>query len=166
MNRRDDEIKEIHEKFHWSYPLIVGGGFLTICAVIGAWLFGADKPIIQGNMLAYVTNLWTDGIGIGIGVLIIDQFNRRRERLDAEEKEGEQKAEAEKAEKQRLIVELRSKDNITALNALEHIQEKGWDKDGTLERATLWGSSLQNAGLIGSHLKDAIFNEANLQFAF
>jgi hypothetical protein len=68
-------------------------------------------------------------------------------------------------EKKRLIIELRSKDNITALNALEQIREKGWHKDGTLKGVNLLYANLQEAKLHDVNLQGALLVLANLQDA-
>lgn len=107
--------------------------------------------------------------------LILGAKKETKEKAELEEKERHAKAEAEQAEKQRLIVELRSKDNATALNALAQIKAKGWHKDGTLEGANLsqanlqgadlWQAHLQGVGLLGANLQAANMDKANLQGA-
>lgn len=67
--------------------------------------------------------------------------------------------------KQDLIIQLRSRDNATARNALGQIREKGWVKDGTLQRAWLWGANLQDIPLRDANLQGAILQKANLQGA-
>jgi hypothetical protein len=68
-------------------------------------------------------------------------------------------------EKKNLIIQLRSKDNATALGALEQIKENGWHEDGTLRGADLWQANLQAARLLGAELQGAILKYANLQGA-
>jgi hypothetical protein len=165
MIRRDDEIKQIRTEYSWFYPLLMGGFLVIVGIVIGASLFGSNTPVLEGNMLAYGTNLWTEAISIGITVFILDQINRRRDRLAAEAKDREVKTEAEKMEKQRLIIELRSRDNATALTALEEIREKGWHRDGTLANANLYEAQLQGAMLWESILEETNLIKSNLQSA-
>jgi uncharacterized protein YjbI with pentapeptide repeats len=165
MIQRDSEIKQIQQEYSWFYPLLMGGLLVIVGIVIGASVFGSDDSVFEGNMLAYSTNLWTEAISIGITVFILDQINRRRDQLAAEAKEHEQKAEAEKSEKQRLIVQLRSTDNATALTTLEQLKEKGWAFDGTLNGANLRQANLQDAKLWFADLQGAKLLEANLQGA-
>ncbi|MCI0712694.1 MAG: pentapeptide repeat-containing protein [Chloroflexi bacterium] len=75
----------------------------------------------------------------------------------------------------RLIRELGSMDNATTLKALRELNEKGWDRDGTLKeafllRANLEGAILENANLqeaflVYANLRDAQLAKANLQGA-
>jgi hypothetical protein len=57
--------------------------------------------------------------------------------------------------KTRLIRELRSSDNGTALLAADELQERGWLYNGTLEGARLWNANLQGARLWDAHLEEA-----------
>lgn len=65
----------------------------------------------------------------------------------------------------RLILQLRSSDNATALNALAELWARGWVRDGTLKRVDLGWANLQTANLSGADLRGANFYEANLQGA-
>lgn len=76
-------------------------------------------------------------------------------------------------EKQRVIVQMRSDDNVTARNAVAIAESKGWLYDGTLRGADLNGANLASAWLdgvdlskailAGANLNDAIVDHANLQ---
>lgn len=76
-------------------------------------------------------------------------------------------------EKRKLIIQMRSSDNITALNAVAQITANGWLRDGSLQNlalgaanlqgANLNGVNLQGGGLIGANVQGAALHEANLQ---
>jgi uncharacterized protein YjbI with pentapeptide repeats len=68
-------------------------------------------------------------------------------------------------EKKNLLIQLRSKDNATALNALAQIRANGWHRDGTLKAANLREANLQQANLSEAKLQQADLSEANLQDA-
>jgi hypothetical protein len=160
-----NQILQIINKYQpWNFILI---GFILVLAGlwIGATLFGSDTPILNGNMLSYTTNLWTEAISIGITVFILDQINRYRDNKAAEAKEKEQKAVSENAEKQKLIVELRSPYHMIAMNALEQIRERRWYDDGSLKGVYLVEANLQNAFLFEANLEAAVFAKANLKTA-
>ena len=89
-------------------------------------------------------------------------------------------------EKARVINDMRSQDNATALRAVEIMRERGWLTDGTLKGADLQGANLEGAALeaidmpdevrdgrhllavdlTGTNLRDAHLARANLQRAF
>lgn len=73
-------------------------------------------------------------------------------------------------EKERLFIQLRSKDSATASNALNELQIKVWLYDGSLQGADLEGvtlpaASLRHANLAGSSLKYANLENADLMSA-
>ncbi len=63
----------------------------------------------------------------------------------------------EYAEKKRLIEQMGSKDNETALQAIKELRELGWLEDGTLR-----GSDLREANLREADLSLANLTGANL----
>lgn len=73
-------------------------------------------------------------------------------------------------EKKNLIIQMGSKDKVTALNAVEQLRANGWLKDGSLKgaelrKANLQGANLENANLSGAWLWRANLERAYLSFA-
>ena len=173
-DRFKDTSDEVRKEYPWFYPTIVGAGLVFILAILGWQLFGTENPVLSGNALAYAMNLWSSGVSIGAGVFIIDQIYRRRDRLAVEQ-----------ADRERLVIELRSRDNGIAVNALEQIAARNWLRDGTLaggnfayadlfqadftladlEGAMFFSTRLQEAEFVNAYLYDANFYMANLQRA-
>lgn len=116
------------------FPLILGILIVLIVVWLGANLFQAES--------GYWTNLFTEGISIGITVLILDRLNEFR---------------AEQQLKRRLIREAGSQSNETAKAAIDWMWHEGW-LDG--DESLLIGSNLSRA-----NLSDAILRHANLSQA-
>jgi hypothetical protein len=92
-------------------------------------------------------NVGTGLIDIAITVLIIDRLARRRENL---------------SEKRRLVREMGSRDNSTALRAVDVLREMGALADGSLEGVDLKYANLDSAILSDAHLKGAYLSFAKL----
>jgi len=71
----------------------------------------------------------------------------------------------EKDEKQRLIEQMRSRDNAEALAAVAAMQLHGWLYDGTLHEADLTGAHLAGADLERADLRNVVLREAVLSKA-
>lgn len=100
-------------------------------------------------------NIGTDFITIALTVLLIDRLNRRREARQFRE---------------RLIREMGSRDNGTALRAVDELRARGWLADGSLVRADLKYANLEEANLAdanleGAYLTFAILRKADLRSA-
>jgi uncharacterized protein YjbI with pentapeptide repeats len=136
----------------------LGGGvvLLLIGVYIGARLFSGENPVIQDE---FWTNVFTEGLGVAVTVLVINRLAARREirRL-----------------KDRLVHEASSQSNERAKAAIDDLRHYGWltGEDGLLkgadlERANLAGALLEDATLTGADLEDAtltgaLLSEANL----
>src|SRR5262245_28565256 len=99
MEQRWNEIRGIHT----SYTLFYRVSLVGIGILIG-WLLFADKQ-------AYLTNVFTEAIGVIGTFFVLDWWTRRR---DNERDEYQLR--------QRLIIQMRSRDNAIALQALEEIR--------------------------------------------
>lgn len=119
---------------------------------------------LAGLVVAYFTSdQWWDGIGqnfstemIGAAitfVMIEILLAGRRER------------EAEKREKDRLILQMGSPFNESAVEAARQLRARGWLTDGSLEEARCFGANLQGVSLTHANLQGADFMQANLQGA-
>lgn len=114
--------------------------------------------------------IFTEIIGIGIAVLLIDLSNKFL---------------ATRNEKKRLILQMGSPDNVFAREAVRQLRARGWLTDGSLrgaflgganleeailqaanlQGAELWSSNLQGAYLVSANLQEAVLAVANLQGA-
>lgn len=72
------------------------------------------------------------------------------------------KEEAIAEKKKNLIVQMRSTDNATALNAVIELQENKWLYDGSLKNANLFNANLKGAELADANLIGANLSQANL----
>ncbi len=68
----------------------------------------------------------------------------------------------EKTEKYRLIQQMGSGHNATALQAVKELRERRWHRDGTLQGAKLSGVDLSEADLSEADLSEADLFEADL----
>lgn len=68
-------------------------------------------------------------------------------------------------EKERLIRQMRSRDNGLALQAVGELGANGWLGDGSLKNAELWNANLKSVNIWDVNLKGADLHGANLQDA-
>lgn len=93
-------------------------------------------------------NVSSELMGIGVTVLLIDTIYRYREK---------------RLLKAQLIRQMRSRDNVTAIQALEDYHANGWLKDDALQGAQLSGANLSGTGLLqGANLKETRLIGANI----
>ncbi len=122
---------------------------------LGRWLFLAVLPRFwDAEELSFFGNLFSEGFGIIITVIIVDRLNQRR---------------AENELREELLVQVRSQSNDFALNALDRMKLKGWlsENDNLLQdkeiRNAKWqGADLQGINLQGIVLEDAILINGEL----
>jgi uncharacterized protein YjbI with pentapeptide repeats len=136
---RDQEIKDIHEKYLDFYK--ISGGLSLI--VIGIWI----GSLFFGN--GYGTNVYTEFLSVVATIAVIEQLNRRRDR---------------EAHKQDLIRQSGSVANSIAIDAIEQLNKLGLTKgeNSILQGLDLSGANLANARLNGANLTGARLGEANL----
>lgn len=151
---RQEEIRKIRIEYAWVYPLALGFALLSIGIWIGASVFKATD--------GYGMNLFTEFVGIGATVFVIDQLRAYRDRESL---------------KRRLIREAGSRSNDIAISAVEWLRreeclvgEKGLLKgvnlsNANLRAANLRDANLQNSTMLGTDLQDAELYYANLQRA-
>lgn len=146
---RQEEIREIRKTYSWFYPLVLGFTVLFIGIWIGATVF-VDTD-------SYGMNLFTELLGIGATVFIIDRIYAYRDRENL---------------KRRLVREVGSGSNEFAKNAASRLRAEGWltGENGLLKgehlrRANLKDANLENANLEKSDLMSAELKDAELYFA-
>jgi uncharacterized protein YjbI with pentapeptide repeats len=140
MDARNNEIKEIHLRYADFYK--IGSGFFVVFILFsfGFWLFGYDILRLVDTLLAYVTNVWTELLGIIMTILVLDRLNERRVREEL---------------KRRLIGEARGQSNEAAKVAIDRMREEGWLIKSGGNTCLLAGAQLQNAKLMDANFEDA-----------
>lgn len=141
---RQTEIRTIHHRFAQVYK--IGGGLFLV--LIGVWI---------GSLLfteGYATNIYTEMLSIFVTILVLDRLNEWRNTQQL---------------KRQLTREASSRDNSTALNAVDWLRAEKWltidDDSPLLMRAKLSRASLENAYLYEANLKNTILYKCNLSHA-
>lgn len=137
---RDDERKEIWKQYGDFYP--ISGGIILV--IIGIWL---------GSILfsdGYGTNLYTEGMGVLVTILVLDRINQWRDR---------------QALKKRLVREAGSRSNEVAISAIEWLRAEDWliGKNSLLKEAHLWSAKLDNANMNDANLEGVYLRDASLR---
>ena len=142
---RREEIRATHRKYRLFYELLGGAVLLSIGVAIGAGFFGL------GNR-DYHMNLFTEGMGIVVTVIIINRWYEHRSNENL---------------KRRLLQQVREGSTDVASNALSWLRSEGWleGNSGLLQGKDLSGANLQAANLRNVNLKDATLDGANLERA-
>lgn len=128
---------------------------LLIFSLYSTWLeFGIrlswEFPI--GSFLReYAINFGPEAAGIALTVLILDFLNERR---------SEHHIEAQL--KEQLVQESKSRNNFTAINAIEKLRVYGWLEDGTLSGVNFFGANLQDINFWQADLSQSNFRSVNL----
>lgn|GEM_PF-1106674 len=128
-------IRKLWQENQWLYVLV---GIL-----IGLVL----SQFYTIEVASFVQNLIPEAVGIGFTVLVLDAVYQRRER---------------KQYKERLILEMGSLDNSTALRASEALNRLGWAQDGSLVSAYLREANLKNIRIKRANLHRADLVAVNL----
>lgn len=137
-------IREIHQQYGLFYN--IGGGLALIITGIwiGSLIFGAD----------YATNVYTEALSVIATIAVLDRLNDWREM---------------RRRKATLIREAGSRDNSTALNAVDWLRAEGWlcrdDGETLLCAQKLSRANLKDAFLYEADLAGCNFYKANLRNA-
>jgi len=139
--------KDISKYFADPGWRVRGFAWIGIAIAIAILLSGEYKTIWSG--------LWPELLGIGVGVLGIDELNRQR---------------SEREYKRNIIRQMASFSNGFALEAARIALDEEWLQDGTFVGAHLWkadltGADLMEANLTGADLRGAILTGALLRGA-
>lgn len=129
--------------------VLVALPILIVGFLISNNYWGSSTVIIQIARDLYA-NIGAELISIAITVLIVDRLaeNRSKRQRRAE-----------------LISELGGEFIGNTMRALRLVKHYGYDTDGSLEHAHLWGANLQAGNLEGVYLCHAALGHANLQGA-
>lgn len=154
-------LAEDYAKYKSFFQYLGAGTIVLILVLIGAVLFADIEPRINqiiAGLSGYLTNVYTEILSVVVTILILDRRAQHRE---------EQRRITER--NQRLIREIGSRDNATALKALR--EARGLDllrgDDGLLRytdlrRADLSRADLRDINLCEVNLRRADLSRANL----
>jgi hypothetical protein len=143
---------------------------LLVLLIIGvatsgaSFVFNVTNEGVRGEWLeGWFQNFSTEMFGAFLGFWLLGMIVDRRRQAEA-------KQEARAESKARLIREMGSKDNATALNAVSALRAYEWLNDGSLREAflqgaNLTGANLQKANLQWVELQSAKLQQADLKFA-
>lgn len=127
---------------------------LGIGIAVGGYAFLYGLGTLRDMVGDFYANIAAEAISIAITVLIIERLYERRS-----------KTEAEKAEKERLILQMGSPDNGFAVEAVRQLGKRGWLHDDSLSGADLYRANLSGVTMHEASLWNAILWEANLSGA-
>lgn len=119
---------------------------LGIGIAVGGYAFLYGLGTLRDIVGDFYANIAAEAISIAITVLIIERLYERRS-----------KTEAEKAEKERLILQMGSPDNAATIEAVRQLKKRGWLTDDSLV-----GADLREANLSRVDLSFAVLNNAQL----
>lgn len=140
---------------------------IAIFTVLALFLF-SSLPFL--NDIKLLDGIATEVIGIFFTFLVIDYYREDEAKKQAElrekaaiEQQQQREAEALAEFKKSLVRQARSRNNNTALDAIDIIREEGWlgsagSSENLLEGAILSNADLSDADLSGSQLKETVFN--------
>lgn len=138
------EIRTIHRRFAEFYK--IGGGLLLV--LLGIWI----GSLLFGD--GYSTNVYTEMLSIFVTILVLDRLNEWRSTQQL---------------KRQLVREVGSRDNSTALNAVDWMRSESWltvfDEHQLLFQQKLSRANLDNAYLYQANLEDVNLYKANLSHA-
>ena len=141
-------IRQIHHEYSYFYQILGGLVLILIGIFIGVILFSDESHLIKNK--GYWTNVFTEVLGIIATIAVLNRFAERR---------------ATRQEKRRLILQMGSPDNATAIEAVRILRSEGWLEDGSLKGAYLDSANLEGANLYGANLERVSLSFANLKEA-
>jgi hypothetical protein len=132
---------------------IIGLGMAAlaiIITVIGYRARTSNPPTSTPFIDDFYANVAVDLAFTAVTILIIDVLDDRRE---------------QKMEKERLILQMGSPNNGTAMEAVRVLRSRGWLSDGSLNGAFLEAADLSHCNLTDSKLHGANLNQVKLNGA-
>lgn len=131
--------------------ILLGFSFLVI-GLLAVLDFGLPYPTIVGESAKqFHTDLGAEFVGIGIAVLVIDTASSVRSIIE---------------KRRRLLRELGSSDNGTALAAAYELEQIGWISDGTLRGVSLMDANLSEVKLRYADFSNVDFRRAIVRDAY
>lgn len=150
------ETARIQQEYQWLYPMIFATIALIIGISLGAWFFTGDYPILTGNLLHYVSGLWTQALSIASTVVILDRVNQWRD-----------KQHRFRNLQENLLREARSLNNTVAVQAINELRNRNWlaGETGVLQGSNLERANLESVDFADTNLSEAELSYTNLQDA-
>ena len=141
----------------WSYRGIAVVFVVTAMFPLGASLLihlASGRTIDDGWLESFLLNAGIEWLGVGVMftlfTIVFDGRERQRE---------------SQRERDRLIEQMASSDNLVATEAVRRLRKRGWLYDGTLNGVDLFRANLRGAKLWSANLRNADLRSANLQGA-
>lgn len=143
-NSRWQLIRTIHNDYRGFYQLFGASSLILLGIIIGATLFGED---------GYITNLYTEFLGIAVTIMIFDRIVKLNERR-----------ELTRDRQQQLLIDAGSSSNHTAKRALDEMWRRGWwgEEDGLMKSAFMYGADWSDAKLGDADLRNVTLAQAKL----
>jgi len=142
------------------FKTLVGRFVLSVIYIILAILYFSLFPALKEVKL--LDGLTTEFIGMLFILLVIDYYRDQEAKKQSELSESEAKKlqeqrqeEALLAYKNNLVRQARSRNNNTALDAIDLIRERGWLDGSNPSLRLLEGKNLANTDLTGANLRNA-----------
>ena len=156
--------------------LVMGILIGLFAGAVGASLFSHFRTAAPDLWVwadGFAQNFGTEMFGAFLTFALIEVLVGGRNRRDEEaflqralQKQREQTRQEEyRAEKTRLILQMGSPFNESAVEAARQLGHRGWLEDGSLERAKLSDAHLERANLSSANLEYANLRGANLKVA-
>ncbi len=141
-----------YHRYQKEYQILGGITLILILLWLGSVFVGSNNAMLEGNALAYWTNVFTEILGVLVTIAVINQILMAREHTRL---------------KKQLIRQAASPSQAVATEAIAQLREEGWlsGEDGLLQGANLRGANLKGADLSDANLKGANLFEANLASA-
>ena len=139
--------------WHVFYILV----FITLATSIGSGFLNpelADRAWWSGFLQNFSTEMMGAIATFALFELVIEARKRTEDKQEAIDKE-----------KTTLIIQMGSKDNATAITAVEQLHMNGWLEDGSLKGMVSDRPNLSDAHLWKANLSDVEWFEANLSGA-
>jgi|GEM_PF-4451060 len=146
-----------------SIPVSILVLVLIAGIICGAWLFGTENSLISNApLIAYGNNIFSDMLTMIVTIAALNWLSERR---------------MTKHLRLHLQAQVQSKNNLTALDAINQMQLRDWlnRTDSPLNNieahnanwsgATLWNANLRNAQIQDADLQNVTFHESDLQWA-
>lgn len=146
------QMQNYYLQYANTHKLLGSSVIFVIGVVAGAAAFGSDQPIVRGNLHGYMTNVFTEALGVAFTVLVLNGFARRREKSNR---------------RRELFSQILSRSNDFAVDAVRQLRDNGWFHLSVADKARLkdvqWqGADLDKVNLCEVNLRKANLEEANL----
>lgn len=148
LEQRWDRKRKLRKTEGFAILIIFGLTAVGIGIWLGRYLYG-DGGVLPNNS-GYSTNLYTEFLSIVVTVLVLNTLTTLR---------------AEARQKEELIFQMGSDENVTARAAVKMLKHKSWLTDGSVKGADLRAANLKETDLRDANLEQADLRSVNLEQA-